>query len=51
VLQKNKLNPLTTLFIDDTLKHVEGARKLGIVAELFPQNQLLKDYFKDANLY
>lgn len=45
VLQKNKLNPHTTLFIDDTLKHIEGARKLEIVAELYPQNKLLSDFF------
>ena len=30
VLQQSRLNPSETLFIDDTLRHVEGARKAGI---------------------
>ena len=30
VLQKNKLNPKETLFIDDTEENTEGAKKLGI---------------------
>ena len=30
VLNENKLNPAETLFIDDTLMHVEAARELGI---------------------
>jgi len=30
VLNENKLVPEETLFIDDTLRHVEGAAKLGI---------------------
>ncbi len=32
ILKENNLNPSETLFIDDTLQHVEGARKLGILA-------------------
>jgi putative hydrolase of the HAD superfamily len=32
ILKENSLNPGETLFIDDTLQHVEGARKLGILA-------------------
>lgn len=32
ILKENNLNPDETLFIDDTLQHVEGARKLGILA-------------------
>ena len=31
VLEENNLNPAETLFIDDTERHVEGARKTGIV--------------------
>ncbi|WP_373072167.1 HAD family hydrolase [Zeaxanthinibacter enoshimensis] len=30
VLEENKLKPEETLFIDDTLEHVEAARRLGI---------------------
>ena len=30
VLDKNKLDPAETLFIDDTLMHVEAAREVGI---------------------
>jgi glucose-1-phosphatase len=30
VLTENRLNPSETLFIDDTLMHVEAARRLGI---------------------
>lgn len=32
ILRENDLNPSETLFIDDTQQHVEGARKLGILA-------------------
>ena len=30
VLEENKLNPRETLFIDDSIQHIEGAKKLGI---------------------
>jgi glucose-1-phosphatase len=32
VITENGLNPSETLFIDDTLQHVEGARKTGLKA-------------------
>jgi putative hydrolase of the HAD superfamily len=32
ILNENNLNASETLFIDDTLQHVEGAKKLGILA-------------------
>jgi putative hydrolase of the HAD superfamily len=32
VLDENKLNPSTTLFIDDSPQHIKGARKAGIHA-------------------
>ncbi len=32
VLSENKLNPEETLFIDDSIEHIEGAGKLGIQA-------------------
>ncbi len=32
VIDENALNPQETLFIDDTIRHVEGARKTGLNA-------------------
>jgi putative hydrolase of the HAD superfamily len=32
ILNENNLRPEETLFIDDSLQHVVGARKLGIQA-------------------
>lgn len=32
VLSKNNLNPNETLFIDDSIQHIEGAKKMGIQA-------------------
>lgn len=39
VCSENKLNPATTLFIDDSPQHVEGAKALGIHAILLEKNQ------------
>lgn len=30
ILNEQQLNPMETLFIDDTLRHVEGAQKVGL---------------------
>lgn len=32
ILNENGLNPQETIFIDDSIQHVEGAKKLGILA-------------------
>jgi glucose-1-phosphatase len=32
ILRENNLNPSETLFIDDTIQHVDGAKKVGILA-------------------
>lgn len=32
ILDENKLEPSETLFIDDSIQHVEGAKKIGIFA-------------------
>ncbi|MBX7181828.1 MAG: HAD family phosphatase [Bacteroidia bacterium] len=32
ILDENKLNPNTTLFIDDSIQHVEGAKAVGLQA-------------------
>lgn len=51
VLRENNLNPDETIFIDDTLVHVEGARKAGLTAyHLQPQQsveELLFEIFED----
>lgn len=36
VLQENNLDPSETIFIDDTQKHVDGAKSCGIHAHLLP---------------
>lgn len=38
-----KLNPSTTLFIDDSEQHILGAKSIGLQTNLHPQNQPL-DY-------
>jgi len=30
IINEQKLNPSETLFIDDTLRHVQGAQKVGL---------------------
>ncbi|MNE66218.1 Alpha-D-glucose-1-phosphate phosphatase YihX [compost metagenome] len=42
VCAENNLNPSSTLFIDDSPQHVEGAKKVGIDAVLLEKN---KDVF------
>lgn len=33
IVKENKLNPAQTLFIDDSIQHIEGAQKAGLRAE------------------
>ena len=52
VMKENKLNSEETLFIDDTIQHIEAAKRYGlrthfltnkeIVTDLFDQNGILK---------
>ena len=44
VCNKNGLNPATTLFFDDTLQHVEGARKAGLNAVHLKSGESFTDY-------
>jgi HAD superfamily hydrolase (TIGR01509 family) len=37
--QKMNISPEKVLFIDDSIQHVEGAKKAGLNAILFPQNE------------
>jgi putative hydrolase of the HAD superfamily len=46
VVKENRLNPKTTLFIDDTQQHIEGAISSGINAHIYPQNTSLTAYFQ-----
>ena len=43
VIEQNSLNKSETLFIDDTEKNIEGAKKTGIQTFLYPQNKNLKE--------
>ena len=50
VLSSNNLNPEETLFIDDTLQHIEGALKTGIQAKLLGKNKEVEDLINDLDL-
>ncbi len=45
VLNENKLDPAETLFIDDTLMHVESARQLGIAGYHLSEGEELSRIF------
>ena len=47
VLEINQLNASETIFIDDSIQHIEGALKCGIKAYLFPQNYTIQDWLPD----
>ncbi len=46
VLNENKLNPAETLFIDDTLLHVEAAQELGITGYHLREGEDLTSLFE-----
>lgn len=50
VLQKNKLKPEETVFIDDSEQHVKGAGQCGINAYLLPKNMEVGDLLKELDL-
>ncbi len=50
VLAENGLIPEETLFIDDSLQHVEGARKVGLHAYRLLSNQDIISIFKDIDI-
>lgn len=50
VLEKNKLKPEETVFIDDSLQHVKGAGECGISAFLLPKNQEIGEFLKELRL-
>ena len=47
VLQENNLIPSETIFIDDSIQHIEGAKKTGIKAYLMEQNSSIIDFVPD----
>jgi len=50
VLRNNGLNAQETLFIDDTLQHIEGAKNLEINAKLISKNEEVGVLLKKMNL-
>lgn len=48
VLNDHQLKPQSTLFIDDSLQHIEGAKKVGIRAQHLENSDILK-LFNDAS--
>ncbi len=50
VLKENKLVAEETLFIDDTIHHVEGALKTGIRAHLLPRDKDVTELVKELGL-
>jgi putative hydrolase of the HAD superfamily len=49
VLQQSKLSPQETLFIDDTLEHINSAKQLGIQTHHLnlQENQTLNQFFNE----
>jgi putative hydrolase of the HAD superfamily len=43
IIAENNLNPAETLFIDDSIQHVEGARKAGLRAFHLQKPMTLKE--------
>lgn len=50
VLNQHKLKPEETLFIDDTLEHIEAARKLGLQTYHLQNPVRIRDLFMDGKL-
>ncbi len=48
IAEQLEVEPADIFFMDDSKQHVEGALKVGMKAHLYPQNTLLKDYFKSV---
>ncbi len=45
VIRENGLNAGKTLFIDDSIQHIEGAKKTGLKTLYLPERKKLFDYF------
>ncbi|TNE53932.1 MAG: HAD family phosphatase [Bacteroidetes bacterium] len=45
VCEENGLNPQKTFFVDDSIQHVEGARKAGLIAHHLRGGERIQDLF------
>jgi FMN phosphatase YigB (HAD superfamily) len=45
VCRRENLNPSSTLFIDDTLQHIEGAKKVGLLVKHLTDPEMLDQFF------
>ncbi|MBC7695179.1 MAG: HAD family phosphatase [Burkholderiales bacterium] len=50
VLHENKLNPAETIFIDDSLQHINGAKKAGIQAHFLAKGKDVIELIRELNL-
>lgn len=50
VLNQHQLNAAETVFIDDSIQHVEGALKTGIQAHLLPKELEVQDLIRSLGL-
>jgi glucose-1-phosphatase len=50
VLEENALLPEETVFIDDSIQHVQGAGACGIRSYLLPKNTEIGDFLKELKL-
>jgi putative hydrolase of the HAD superfamily len=50
VLKENDLDPTETVFIDDSIQHVQGAGECGIKAYLLAKNMEVSDLLKQLKL-
>jgi HAD superfamily hydrolase (TIGR01549 family) len=48
VMKENGIKASETLFIDDSLQHIEGAQKAGLHTHWLQEPQTINDYFKDV---
>lgn len=50
VLKENELDPAQTVFIDDSIQHVQAAGACGINAHLLPKNMDVTELLKELHL-
>lgn len=50
IINRYNVNPSRALFIDDNLKNVEGAKKVGLEAIQFQSSAQLKSYLQENNV-
>jgi len=49
VLRENNLVAGETLFVDDSIQHIEGARKAGLQTLFVEKGKMVADYFKEGD--